>query len=164
MALTPEQAGALYSAVHADPIAKEFARVGNDQGACDRLNVPSVVIHRRINASQLLRWVAVRAIMQKLQSEATNGTNGKKSISQAALVMLQSGVSELSLDAEVMGMVNHLVPDVLSVADVEDLLNRAAELISIAEQAIGRQSTIEDVGVAMAIDRPNGKIPKVQVL
>ena len=156
--MTPSQMGALYSAIHADPIAKEAARVGNDQAVSDRLNLPTVLVHRRISAGQLLRWSAARAVMQKLQSEATNGTNGKKSISQAALAMLQAGTAELQLDAEVMGMVNHLVPDVLSADDVVDLLRRCEEKISVAEQTIGRHATVADVGEAMAIDRPDGKI------
>lgn len=162
--MTPSQMGALYSAVHADPIAKEAARVGNDQAVSDRLNLPTVLVHRRISAGQLLRWSAARAVMQKLQSEATNGTNGKKSISQAALAMLQAGTAELQLDAEVMGMVNHLVPDVLSADDVADLLQRCAEHISVAEQAIGRQCTVADVGEVLLVDRPGGKIPKVTVI
>ena len=162
--MTPSQMGALYSAIHADPIAKEAARVGNDQAVSDRLNLPTVLVHRRISAGQLLRWSAARAVMQKLQSEATNGTNGKKSISQAALAMLQAGTAELQLDAEVMGMINHLVPDVLSADDVADLLQRCAEHISVAEQAIGRQCTVADVGEVLLVDRPNGKIPKVTVI
>lgn len=162
--MTPSQMGALYSAIHADPIAKEAARVGNDQAVSDRLNLPTVLVHRRISAGQLLRWSAARAVMQKLQSEATNGTNGKKSISQAALAMLQAGTAELQLDAEVMGMVNHLVPDVLSSDDVADLLQRCAEHIGVAEQAIGRQCTVADVGEVLLVDRPGGKIPKEQVL
>jgi UDP-N-acetylmuramyl tripeptide synthase len=156
--------GALYSAIHADPIAKEAARVGNDQAVSDRLNLPTVLVHRRIGAGQLLRWSAARAVMQKLQSEATNGTNGKKSISQAALTMLESGTSELQLDTEVMGMINHLVPDVLSADDVADLLQRCAEHISVAEQSIGRQCTVADVGEVLLVDRPNGKIPRTEVL
>ena len=162
--MTPSQMGAMYSAIHADPTAKEAARIGDDQAVSDRLNLPTVLVHRRISAGQLLRWSAARAVMQKLQSEATNGTNGKKSISQAALAMLQAGTAELQLDAEVMGMVNHLVPDVLSADDVADLLQRCAEHISVAEQAIGRQCTVADVGEVLLIDRPNGKIPKEQVL
>ena len=162
--MTPNQMGAFYSAIHADPVAKEAARVGNDQAVSDRLNLPTVLVHRRISAGQLLRWSAARAVMQKLQSEATNGTNGKKSISQAALAMLQAGTAELQLDTEVMGMVNHLVPDVLSADDVADLLQRCAEHISVAEQAIGRQCTVADVGEVLLVDRPNGKIPKEQVL
>ena len=162
--MTPNQMGALYSAIHADPIAKEAARVGNDQAVSDRLNLPTVLVHRRISAGQLLRWSAARAVMQKLQSEATNGTNGKKSISQAALAMLQVGTAELQLDTEVMGMINHLVPDVLSAGDVADLLQRCAEHISVAEQAIGRQCNVADVGEVLLVDRPGGKIPKEQVL
>ena len=162
--MTPSQMGSLYAAIHADPIAKESARVGNDQAVSDRLNLPTVLVHRRISAGQLLRWLAARAVMQKLQSEATNGTNGKKSISQAALAMLQAGTAELQLDAEVMGMINHLVPDVLSADDVADLLQRCAEHISVAEQAIGRQCTVADVGEVLLVDRPGGKIPKVTVI
>ena len=162
--MTPSQMGALYSAIHADPIAKEAARVGNDQAVSDRLNLPTVLVHRRISAGQLLRWSAARAVMQKLQSEATNGTNGKKSISQAALAMLQAGTAELQLDAEVMGMINHLVPDVLSADDVADLLQRCAEHISVAEQAIGRQCTVADVGEVLLVDRPNGKIPRMEAV
>jgi UDP-N-acetylmuramyl tripeptide synthase len=162
--MTPNQMGALYSAIHADPIAKEAARVGNDQAVSDRLNLPTVLVHRRISAGQLLRWSAARAVMQKLQSEATNGTNGKKSISQAALAMLQAGTAELQLDTEVMGMINHLVPDVLSADDVADLLQRCAEHISVAEQAIGRQCTVADVGEVLLVDRPNGKIPRMEVV
>ena len=162
--MTPNQMGALYSAIHADSVAKEAARVGNDQAVSDRLNLPTVLVHRRISAGQLLRWSAARAVMQKLQSEATNGTNGKKSISQAALAMLQAGTAELQLDAEVMGMINHLVPDVLSADDVADLLQRCAEHISVAEQAIGRQCTVADVGEVLLVDRPGGKIPKVTVI
>ena len=161
--MTAEQSGALYAAVHADPIAKAAAAVGDDQAACDRVNMPTILVHRRISAGQLLRWSAARAVMQKLQSEATNGTNGKKSISQAALTMLQAGTAELVLDAEVLGMINHLVPDVLSTDDVADLLRRCEEKISVAEQAIGRHATVADIGEAMAIDRPNGKIPKATV-
>ena len=161
--MTPEQTGALYAAVHADPIAKAAAAIGDDQAACDRVNMPTILVHRRISSGQLLRWSAARAVMQKLQSEATNGTNGKKSISQAALTMLQAGTAELVLDAEVLGMINHLVPDVLSADDVADLLQRCAERISVAEQSIGRHATVADIGVAMAIDRPDGKIPKATV-
>ena len=162
--MTPSQMGALYSAIHADPVAKEAARIGDDQAVSDRLNLPTVLVHRRISAGQLLRWSAARAVMQKLQSEATNGTNGKKSISQAALTMLQAGTAELVLDAEVLGMINHLVPDVLSADDVADLLQRCAEHISVAEQAIGRQCNVADVGEVLLVDRPGGKIPKEQVL
>ena len=162
--MTPSQMGALYSAIHADPTAKEAACVGNDQAVSDRLNLPTVLVHRRISAGQLLRWSAARAVMQKLQSEATNGTNGKKSISQAALAMLQAGTAEVQLDAEVMGMVNHLVPDVLSSDDVADLLQRCAEHISVAEQAIGRQCTVADVGEVLLVDRPNGKIPRMEAV
>lgn len=162
--MTPNQMGALYSAIHADPTAKEAARVGNDQAVSDRLNLPTVLVHRRISAGQLLRWSAARAVMQKLQSEATNGTNGKKSISQAALAMLQAGTAELQLDTEVMGMINHLVPDVLSADDVADLLQRCAEYISVAEQAIGRQCTVADVGEVLLVDRPGGKIPRMEAL
>lgn len=162
--MTLEQTGALYAAVHADPIAKAAAAVGDDQAACDRVNMPTILVHRRISAGQLLRWSAARAVMQKLQSEATNGTNGKKSISQAALTMLQAGTAELVLDAEVLGMINHLVPDVLSADDVADLLRRCEERISVAEQAIGRMATVADIGEAMAIDRPNGKIPRTEAV
>ena len=162
--MTPSQMGALYSAIHADPVAKEAARIGDDQAVSDRLNLPTVLVHRRISAGQLLRWSAARAVMQKLQSEATNGTNGKKSISQAALTMLQAGTAELVLDAEVLGMINHLVPDVLSADDVADLLQRCAEHISVAEQAIGRQCNVADVGEVLLVDRPGGKIPKVTVI
>jgi hypothetical protein len=102
--------------------------------------------------------------MQKLQSEATNGTNGKKSISQAALTMLQSGTSELVLDGEVMAMVGRLVPDVLSADDVADMLQRCAENISTAEQAIGRQCTVADIGEVLLVDRPNGKIPRMEAV
>jgi len=161
--MTPEQIGALYAAVHADPIAKAAAAIGDDQAACDCVNMPTILVHRRISAGQLLRWSAARAVMQKLQSEATNGTNGKKSISQAAVTMLESGTAELVLDAEIMGMIDHLVPDVLSADDVADLLQRCAERTSVAEQAIGRMATVADIGEAMAIDRPNGKIPKATV-
>jgi UDP-N-acetylmuramyl tripeptide synthase len=156
--------GALYSAIHADPIAKEAARVGNDQAASDRLNLPTILVHRRISSGQLLRWSAARAVMQKLQSEAANGTNGKKSISQAALTMLESGTPELVLDTEVTGMINHLVPDVLSADDVADLLQRCAEHISVAEQSIGRQCTVADVGEVLLVDRPNGKIPRMEAV
>jgi len=161
--MTPEQIGALYAAVHADPIAKAAAAIGDDQAACDCVNMPTILVHRRISAGQLLRWSAARAVMQKLQSEATNGTNGKKSISQAAVTMLESGTAELVLDAEIMGMIDHLVPDVLSADDVADLLQRCAERTSVAEQSIGRMATVADIGEAMAIDRPNGKIPKATV-
>lgn len=162
--MTPSQMGALYSAIHADPVAKEAARVGDDQAVSDRLNLPTVLVHRRISAGQLLRWSAARAVMQKLQSEATNGTNGKKSISQAALTMLQAGTAELVLDAEVLGMINHLVPDVLSADDVADLLQRCAEHISVAEQAIGRQCKVADVGEVLLVDRPGGKIPRMEAV
>ena len=162
--MTPSQMGALYSAIHADPSAKEAARVGDDQAVSDRLNLPTVLVHRRISSGQLLRWSAARAVMQKLQAEATNGTNGKKSISQAALTMLESGTAELVLDTEVTGMINHLVPDVLSADDVADLLQRCAEHISVAEQSIGRQCTVADVGEVLLVDRPNGKIPRTEAV
>jgi len=162
--MTPSQMGALYSSIHADSVAEEAARIGDDQAVSDRLNLPTILVHRRISAGQLLRWSAARAVMQKLQSEATNGTNGKKSISQAALTMLQAGTAELVLDAEALGMINHLVPDVLSADDVADLLQRCAEHISVSEQAIGRQCTVADVGEVLLVDRPGGKIPKEQVL
>ena len=61
-------------------------------------------------------------------------------------------------------MINHLVPDVLSADDVADLLRRCEERISVAEQAIGRQCTVADVGEVLLVDRPGGKIPKVTVI
>ena len=80
------------------------------------------------------------------------------------LVPNDDGTAELVLDAEVLGMINHLVPDVLSADDVADLLQRCAEHISVAEQAIGRQCNVADVGEVLLVDRPGGKIPKEQVL
>ena len=163
--LTSEQAGAIYAAVHADLEAEQAARTGNDQSVTDWLNMPAITVYRRITSNQLLRWAAVNGIMQKIQNEATNGTNGKKSIAQAALYMLQGTLADLKLDAEVLGMLDHLVNGgVLSANDKEDMLTRAAEQISRAELIIGRRATNEDVGIAMSIDRPDGKIPKATVL
>lgn len=163
--LTPEQAGAIYAAVHADLEAEQAARVGNDQAVTDWLNTPAITVYRRISANQLLRWSAKNYTIQKLQSEAANGTNGKKSIAQAALLMLQTSVTDLTLDDEILGMIDVLVSGtVLSAADKADLLARSAEQISRAEQLIGRPATNEDVGLAMAVDRPGGKILKAQVL
>jgi hypothetical protein len=102
--------------------------------------------------------------MQKLQSEATSGTNGKKSIAQAALTMLQAGTTELVLDAEVLGMIDYLIPAVLSIDDKADLLRRCAEHISVAEQSIGRQCTVADVGEVLLVDRPGGKIPRMEAV
>ena len=48
--MTPEQSGALYAAVHADPIAKAAAAIGDDQAVSDRLNLPTILVHRRIIA------------------------------------------------------------------------------------------------------------------
>lgn len=163
--LTSEQAGAIYAAVHADLEAEQAARVGNDQAVTDWLNEPAITVYRRITSNQLLRWAAVNGIMQKIQNEATNGTNGKRSIAQAALYMLQGTLADLKLDSEVLGMLDHLVNGgVLSAGDRADMMARAAEQISRADHIIGRPATNEDVGLAMAIDRPNGKIPKAQVL
>ena len=162
--MTPSQMVALYYAIHADPIAAQAANVGDDQAVSDRLNLPTVLVHRRATSQQLLRWSAARGVMQKLQSEATSGTNGKKSIAQAALTMLQAGTTELVLDMEVLGMIDYLIPAVLSIDDKADLLQRCAEHISVAEQEIGRQCTVADVGEVLLVDRPNGKIPKVTVI
>lgn len=159
--MTPEQDAAIYAAIHDNETAMAYASAGNDDAVAAWLNAPSVTVHRRVTAAQLLRWSAVRAIMQKLQSEAANGTNGKKSIAQAALTMLQSGFAVLELDAEILGMIDHLVTgSVLTAEDKDDLLTRAAEQISLAESLVGVRLTIEDVGRILYVDRPGGRIPK----
>lgn len=158
--MTPEQDAAIYAAIHADLEARAYASAGNDDAVAAWLNTPSVTVHRRVTAAQLLRWSAVRAIMQKLQFEAASGTNGKKSIAQAALTMLQSGFGVLELDAEIIGMIDHLVTGgVLTADDKADLLTRAAEQISLAESICGRAVTIADIGEILRVDRPDGKIP-----
>lgn len=159
--MTPTQEAAIYAAIHADPITDAYARAGNDTAVCERVNMPTITVYRRITAAQLLRWSAVRAIMQKLQSEATNGTNGKKSIAQAALTMLQSGFAVLELDPEILGMIDHLVAGaVLTADDKADLFSRAAEQISLPESLCGRMATIADIGRILAVDRPDGVIPQ----
>ena len=160
--LTPEQDAVIYAAIHADPVLDGFARAGNDSEVAARLNSHTVTVHRRVSAAQLLRWSALRNVMQKLQSEATNGTNGKKSIAQAALTMLSAGVSELPLDAEIIAMIDVLVGGNILTADGKaDLLTRAAEQIGLAESLVGQAVTIDDIGRILYVDRPNGKIPKV---
>ena len=160
--LTPQQDAVIYAAIHADPTIESFARVGNDSEVAARLNSQTVTVYRRVSAAQLLRWSALRNVMQKLQSEATNGTNGKKSIAQAALTMLSAGVSELPLDAEIIAMIDVLVGgNVLTADDKADLMSRAAEQIGLAESLVGQAVTIDDIGRILYVDRPNGKIPKV---
>lgn len=160
--LTPQQDAVIYDAIHADPMLDGFAKAGNDSEIASRLNSHTVTVHRRVSAAQLLRWSALRNVMQKLQSEATNGTNGKKSIAQAALTMLSAGVSELPLDAEIIAMIDVLVGgNVLTADDKADLLTRAAEQIGLAESLVGQAVTIDDIGRILYVDRPNGKIPKV---
>lgn len=160
--LTPQQDAVIYDAIHADPMLDGFAKAGNDSEIASRLNSQTVTVYRRVSAAQLLRWSALRNVMQKLQSEATNGTNGKKSIAQAALTMLSAGVSELPLDAEIIAMIDVLVGgNVLTADDKADLLTRAAEQIGLAESLVGQAVTIDDIGRILYVDRPNGKIPKV---
>jgi len=160
--LTPEQDAVIYAAIHADPVLDGFARAGNDSEVAARLNSHTVTVHRRVSAAQLLRWSALRNVMQKLQSEATNGTNGKKSIAQAALTMLSAGVSELPLDAEIIAMIDVLVGgNVLTADDKADLLTRAAEQIGLAESLVGQAVTIDDIGRILYVDRCTGKLPKV---
>ena len=159
--MNAEQDAAIYAAIHADPFALAYASAGNDDAVAGWLNTPSVTVHRRVTAAQLLRWSAVRAIMQKLQFEATSGTNGKKSIAQAALTMLQSGFAVLELDDEILGMIDHLVTGaVLTEEDKADLLTRAAEQISLAESLCGRSVNYADIGRILAVDRPDGVIPQ----
>jgi hypothetical protein len=159
--LTPQQDAVIYAAIHADSTIESFARVGNDSEVAARLNSQTVTVYRRVSAAQLLRWSALRNVMQKLQSEASNGTNGKKSIAQAALTMLSAGVSELPLDAEIIAMIDVLVGgNVLTADDKADLLARAAEQIGLAESLVGQAVNIEDIGRILAVDRPDGKIPK----
>ena len=160
--LTAEQDAVIYAAIHADSVIEGFARVGNDSEVAARLNGQMVTVYRRVSSGQLLRWSAARAVMQKLEHEAQNGTNGKKSIAQAALTMLGAGVGELTLDSEILGMIQHLVTGgVLSADDKADLMSRAAEQIGIDESLVGRPVTIDDIGRILSIDRPGGKIPKV---
>ena len=160
--LTAEQDGVIYAAIHADPVIEGFARAGNDSEVAARLNSQMVTVYRRVSSGQLLRWSAARAVMQKLESEAQNGTNGKKSIAQAALTMLSAGVGELTLDAEILGMIQHLVNgNVLTADDKADLMSRAAEQIGLAQSLVGQPVTIDDIGRILSIDRPDGRIPKV---
>ena len=160
--LTPEQDAVIYAHIHADPVLDGFARAGNDSEVAARLNSQTVTVYRRVSAGQLLRWSAARAVMQKLESEAQNGTNGKKSIAQAALTMLGAGVGELTLDTEILGMIQHLVAGgVLTADDNADLMARAAEQIGVDESLVGQPVTIEDIGRILSIDRPDGRIPKV---
>lgn len=165
MLLTQEQEDTLYNLVMADDIAKAAAVSGNDQLACDRVNLPAVVVHRRVSQAILLRWSAMTGAMRKLQHEAQNGTNGKRDIAISSLAMLGSAVGDLVLDSEIVGMIDKLVAgNVFTMEDKADLFNRCAELISNAENEIGRKATIEDIGIVMARDRPDGKIPKVSVI
>ena len=164
MALTAAEAGKIYAAIHANPIAKAAAANGNDQLACDTINAPTITVYRRIGVKDVLRWAAMGR-MQKISTAANSGGTSVRSQAQAALQMLQACVGDIDVDAEFLALLDSLVTgSVLSAADKTAFLDRCAEQISVAEREIGRAATIEDVGIAMAVDRPDGKIPKAQVI
>ena len=163
--MTPSQMGALYSAIHADPVAKEAARVGNDQAVSDRLNLPTISVCRRISVTDALRWAASNQRMQKIQTAAASGGSSVRSIAQSALQIIQAGVGQITVDDEFTAWLDALVSgSVLIASDKAAFMTRCEERISVAEQAIGRMATVADIGEVMAIDRPNGKIPKVTVI
>lgn len=165
MELTAEQSGRLYAAIYADPIAKAAAAAGNDQAACDQVNLPTISVYRRIGVTDALRWAASNQRMQKIQTAAASGGSSVRSIAQCALQIIQSGVGQITVDDELMAMLDALVSGAVLVgSDRAAFMARCEERISVAEQAIGRLATIADVGLVMQIDRPNGKIPRMEAV
>jgi len=160
--LTPEQDAVIYAAIHADPVIKGFARVGNDSEVAARLHSQTVTVYRRISTGQVRLWSAVRGLRQKLQDLALHGTNGKQSMALVFCDAMQSGDSHFELLPEVLAMIDRMVTDgVFTADDKADLMARAAEQIGIDESLVGSRVTIDDIGRILSIDRPGGKIPKV---
>lgn len=163
--MTPNQMGALYSAIHADPIAKAAAAIGDDQAACDQLNLPTISVCRRISVTDALRWAASNQRMQKIQTAAASGGSSVRSIAQCALQIIQAGVGQITVDDEFTALLDALVSgSVLIASDKAAFMTRCEERISVAEQAIGRQCTVADVGEVLLVDRPNGKIPRMEAV
>lgn len=151
----------LRALIVADATAKAMAEAGNDTGVVVRLNAPTETVYRRATSKQLLRWLASDGRATKLRNTAANDANGARSIAQAALYVVESGMESIECDAEWWGMVDYLVSHpteapVLSAGDKTALQTRIAEVVGVAESSLGRPITTADVAEALAGDRTNG--------
>lgn len=152
----------LRTLIVADATAKALAESGNDTAVVARLNTPTETVHRRATNAQLLRWLAGESIPGKgrstaLREAAATGSNGAKSISATALALVESGVAEVTCDAEWWSLMDALVAaGVLQPSDKTALQNRIAETVGIAEATLGRPITTTDVSDALAGDRVDG--------
>lgn len=157
--MTSQQLTALRTAIVTDATLRAYGSDGNDSAIVAALNTPTVTVYRSATNKQLIRWLVGNGRSTKLRTAAADGTNGAKSIAQSALYVIESGMPSVDCDAEWWGMVDYLVTaSVLTSQDKTDLQTRIAETISPAERDYGRLITAADVGLALAGDRPDGKI------
>jgi hypothetical protein len=138
---------------------RALGSAGNDSGIAAALNSPTVTVHRRITKQAILRWAAATGGLKKLRVAAADLQNGLQAASEAALSMLSSDLPSMTIDAEVLTMLDTLVTgSVLSSNDKTAFMTRAEEVISQAENELGQNITAADVGAALLADRPDGKI------
>lgn len=141
---------------------RALGSAGDDSGIAAALNTPTITVHRRITKQAILRWAASTGGLKKLRVAAADLTNGLQAASEAALAMLSSDLPSMSIDAEVLTMLDTLVTgNVLTSSDKTAFLTRAAELIGAAESSLGSPISVDDVSAALAGDRPNGQVTEL---
>lgn len=135
---------------------------GDDAGIAAALNSPTVTVYRRITKQAILRWAASTGGLKKLRVAAADLQNGLQAASEAALAMLSSDLPAMTIDAEVLTMLDTLVTgNVLTSSDRAAFMTRAAELIGAAESSLGSAISADDVSAALAGDRPNGQVTEL---
>lgn len=155
----------LYQLVHSIPALVSYAAVGNDTAIADYLNNTTIKVQRKITREKVLRWAALTGAITKLEQAKQNGSSQVKGLSSAGLSILSSSVDVLTLDEEFLTFMSTLVSaQVLSESDMSSFLQRAEEDISLAEFHLGRLIDTHEVSLTLLVDRPEGRIPNVQLL
>lgn len=147
--------------ITAAPGLVSLAEQGNDDAIAVQLNTPAVEVYRRMPKALCMRWLADTDALKKLSEAVALGGDVAR-ISRAALLLLQSDVSQITLDSEFLRDFDLLVATgVLSASDKSAFLSKARESISLAEHRIGRAVTVSDIGEALSRFRPQGRIAKI---
>lgn len=149
----------LYELIHSNPEWTAFASIGNDTAISVALNEPSITVHRRITKEQLLRWSASTGAIVKLEDAKVSASGIVKALATAGLAILSSDVPIVTLDDEFKLYLDQLVTaSVLTQSDVDKLLERAAETISISEYHFSKPTSVDEVSHALLVDRPDGVV------
>lgn len=145
--LTTEQRTVLRAELLNDPLGVGYEAMGHDEAA-DALNALTRTVHRRISVPALLRWAATTGVLKKLRTGATTGTTNEQAVSEAALSLISSNLEWLGLDAEIQALLALLVSSkILTQADVDALLARAAEVVSRCDELLGTGAVCDNQDV-----------------